>query len=455
MSAVDIVRKLAATNSSTDKKQIVLDAWMSGERDFFTGVKLAYDILISFGVAKVAQITADDSPGAAASTYTFQDFLELAEKLRKRELTGTAAKNAIHDAAERSDTAMWNEFYRGILLKDLRCGVTDTIVNSVLEKVGKSDKEALEYVTPVFSCQLAKDGADEANAKHMVGEKLLDVKLDGVRLLTVVDKELRTVVQYTRNGKINDRFPHIRDVFERMMDDLPCSMVFDGEITAKSFQDLMTQVNRKSDKNTGDTKLALFDCLPLEDFHAGKCMMSQEDRHAVLTGYYGLMLTLATAGEVYVVPKKKVNLSTKEGQDEFAAFNKEALLAGYEGIMVKDPAAPYECKRTKSWLKVKPFMDVTMEIVGWEEGTGKNVGKLGAFMMKGEEDGKQVEVNCGGGFSDKERAEFWANKEAMKGTLWDVRCDALTLERNSTDIYSMRFPRWCGRPRGHKPGEKI
>ena len=124
MSAVDIVRKLAATNSSTDKKQIVLDAWMTGERDFFTGVKLAYDILISFGVAKVAQITADDTV-VGTSTYTFQDFLALAEKLRTRQLTGNAAKEAIHDAAERSDTAMWNEFYRGILLKDLRCGVTD------------------------------------------------------------------------------------------------------------------------------------------------------------------------------------------------------------------------------------------------------------------------------------------------------------------------------------------
>ena len=454
MSAVDIVRKLAATNSSTDKKQIVLDAWMTGERDFFTGVTLAYDILISFGVAKVAQITADNDPNAV-STYTFQDFLALAEKLRTRQLTGGAAKAAITDAAERCDTAMWNEFYRGVLLKDLRCGVTDTIVNAVLEKVGKSDKEALAYVTPEFSCQLAKDGADEANAKHMVGEKMLDVKLDGVRLLTVVDKELGTVIQYTRNGKINDRFPHITDVFARMMPDLPCSMVFDGEITAKSFQELMTQVNRKSDKDTSSTKLALFDCLPLVDFHAGKCMMSQEDRHSVLSGYYGLMLTLATGGEVYVVPKVKVNLSTAEGQKSFAEFNKEALLAGYEGIMVKDPAAPYECKRTRSWLKVKPFMDVTLEIYGWEEGTGKNVGKLGAFMMRGTEDGKYVEVNCGGGFSDKERADFWTNREAMRGFLADVRCDALTLERNSTDVWSMRFPRWMGRLRGNEPGEKV
>lgn len=45
---VEIVRALAATTKRTEKEQIVLDAWLSGERDFFVGCKMAYDQLLSF-----------------------------------------------------------------------------------------------------------------------------------------------------------------------------------------------------------------------------------------------------------------------------------------------------------------------------------------------------------------------------------------------------------------------
>ena len=52
---------------------------------------------------------------------------------------------------------------------------------------------------------------------------------------------------------------------------------------------------------------------------------------------------------------------------------------GYEGVMIKDPDAMYECKRTHSWLKAKPFIEVTLKVVSVEEGTGRNKGRLGAI----------------------------------------------------------------------------
>lgn len=458
MSTVDIIRALAATNSRTDKEQILLDAWMKGERDLFKGGQLAYDILMPFNVKKVAEIESGDDAEGFVPSFDFTEFLALADKLHRRELTGNAARDAIHEAASRSDATVWNEFYRRILLKDLRAGVTDTTFNKVLGKLAKSDKDAKDYLVPVFSCQLAKDGADEANAKKVSGVKMLDVKLDGVRLLTFVDKEARTVTQYTRNGKVNDNFTHIRSVFETIMDELPCSMVFDGEITGKNFQELMTQVNRSEKVATEDTKLALFDMLPMVDFKAGICKMTQKDRHTAMVGFFnsatGIMAALQYGKAVYVVPKLTVDLRTAEGQQAFKEFNREAVEAGYEGIMVKDPNSPYETKRSFSWLKIKPFIEISLTIVGWEEGTGKNVGKLGAWIMEGTDDGKFVRTNCGGGFSDKERDDFWRDREKYKGFIGEVRCDVLTLERNSTDVWSARFPRWKGF-RGTEPGEKL
>ena len=74
--------------------------------------------------------------------------------------------------------------------------------------------------------------------------------------------------------------------------------------------------------------------------------------------------------------------------------------------MIKDPESLYECKRSTSWLKSKPFIEVSLEVKNYEEGTGRNKGKLGAIIAEGEDMGKFFKLNIGSGFSDKQRSEF-------------------------------------------------
>lgn len=451
---VTLLRNLAATSSRLDKEQLILDAWINGERDFFAGCQLAYDILISFGVAKIPELAQDDgNPGP----FDFKAFRGLADKLHKRQLTGNAAKEAMNEAALSSDFAEWNEFFRRVLQKDLRAGISESTVNKILEKLGKSDPVALDYIVPVFSCQLAKDGNDEANIKKVSGVKMLDPKLDGVRLLTIIDKDERTVTQYTRNGKVNKNFPHITKALEPFIDIVPVSMVLDGEVVAKSFQDLMKMVNRKEKLDSSTSKLALFDIIPLADFKKGKCKMKQKDRHTILSGYMGQFQT-HTNGSVYVIPKITVDLDTPEGQKTFKEFNADTVKAGYEGIMVKDPEAPYETKRTAAWLKLKPFIEISMTIIDFEEGTGKNVGKLGAVICEAkpneETGGRHVISNVGSGWSDEDRDDVWKNRAKYKGFILEVKADCFTLEQNSEDVWSLRFPRVKGF-RGTKKGEKL
>ena len=80
---------------------------------------------------------------------------------------------------------------------------------------------------------------------------------------------------------------------------------------------------------------------------------------------------------VRVLDHEIVDLDTPEGQTTYTEVNKRAVQGGYEGIMIKDLEAPYECKRSHAWLKLKPFIEVSLEIKATEEGTGRNVGKLG------------------------------------------------------------------------------
>jgi DNA ligase-1 len=121
--------------------------------------------------------------------------------------------------------------------------------------------------------------------------------------------------------------------------------------------------------------------------------------------------------------------------------------------MIKDIDAPYECKRTHAWLKAKPFIEITLKVVDVEEGTGRNAGRLGAVIVEGEDDGYNYRLNCGSGFTDSQRDEYWTERASLIGQLIEIRADARTKSQDS-DTYSLRFPRFKTF-RGFTAGEKI
>lgn len=446
--AADVIYALEVTNSRLDKERIIKQAWDLQIIEFFQGALMACDSLRTFGVKKVPLIEGDDDPNFV-STFTWDKFVQIATKLEIRELTGNAARDVLRAAADAASVRDWNGFYRRVLQKDLKCGVSEVTINKILEKAGA---EAKKYIIPVFSCQLAKNGDD--HPKKMTGPKLIDPKLDGVRIISILDKTKNTVTQYSRDGRLNENFPQISNALAKLLPIITESMVFDGEVVSRSFQALMKQLNRKEDVDTKDAKLALFDCLPLKDFILGECAFTQVQRHDALVQFIPL-LDQASGGSVYVIPKLAVNLDTPEGQQTFAEFNRETVEAGYEGIMVKDPDSAYKCKRADSWLKIKPFITVDLEIVDFEPGKPESRFNhtLGGLVCRGTDQGKLVEVTVGSGFSEELRDDIWQNRDALRGRIVEVKGDALTKSQDG-DAWSLRFPVFM-QFRGWQPGEKI
>jgi DNA ligase-1 len=295
----------------------------------------------------------------------------------------------------------------------------------------------------VFSCQLAKNGEDMP--KKIAGKKYLDVKLDGVRIITILDVDKKTVTQYSRDGRQNDRFTSITAALATLLPKLKQSIVLDGEMVSRNFQELMKQINRKTDVDTSDAKLALFDILPLKDFLQGECKMAQADRHDLLVGMIPIIQD-AAGDRVYVIPKMSVDLATAEGQAQLKEFNRETIDAGYEGIMIKDPDSTYKTKRTDSWLKVKPWITVDLEVIGFENGKEDSKFKhtLGGLVCRGEDHGKLIEVTVGGGYSEELRDEIWANRDSVLGRIVEVKGDVLTKNRDSDAVWSVRFPVFMG-----------
>jgi len=424
--------------SRLNKEAIIESIAQSGNKEFFEGCRLALDPMITFGIKQVPEKTDEDGAGLPWDSFT----LALTGFVT-RQVTGNTARDMIQAMMKSATKKEWNGWYRRILIKDLRCGTSEKTINKVVEK------KYADYAIPVFSCQLAHDSANHES--KVSGKKLIEVKLDGVRVLTIVRSDGR-VDMFSRNGKELVNFPHIVEQLSAVVKthgtDKNIDVVLDGEIMSSSFQDLMKQVHRKDNVEAGDAILNLFDVIPLEEFEKGFWDKSQTARSDMI--YYWHKTYKDMLPNVSVVGHELVDLDTLEGQTRYKEINAKAIAGGYEGIMLKDPEAPYECKRSVAWLKLKPFIEVSLTVVTTEEGTGKNVGKMGALVCEGIDDGKSIRVNVGSGFTDEQRDEFWSCR--VDGQIVEVRADAVTQNQDGT--YSLRFPRFKGF-RGFKVGEKL
>ena len=210
----------------------------------------------------------------------------------------------------------------------------------------------------------------------------------------------------------------------------------------------MKQVYRKSDVKTSDAYLALFDMLPLDEYNAGKSTEGQLQRKLNMRK----LARLPWSDVVNTTRWDIVNFATEEGQAEFNRLNKQALKAGFEGLMIKPLNDIYVCKRSKSWLKIKPIIEVTLTVIDVEEGQGKFEGTTGALVCEGEDDGLLIKVNVGSGLTDENRKEIWTDKDTVIGSLVEIRADVVT--QNQDGSYSLRFPRFKTF-RGFNPGEKL
>ena len=100
---------------------------------------------------------------------------------------------------------------------------------------------------------------------------------------------------------------------------------------------------------------------------------------------------------IRIIPQKRVH-----DKKELMAFLKELEAKGGEGVVVRDPNAPYIAKRTSKALKVKSFKDTECEVVGYTKGRGKYEGKIGALRCRLK---NGILFAIGSGLSDKDRID--------------------------------------------------
>ena len=436
------INKLNESDSRLHKEDIILQAREaatlgSTNAQIFLGLlKACYNPYVTFGVKQIP-----NTVGIANSENPWSDFNQLLVDLSQRKITGNAARDAIQELAERFDSDEWNTFLAPVLRRDVRAGISDKTINKICK--------GTEYEIPIFGCQLA---TNSEGRPEMKGTKRLEPKLDGVRvLMTVIPSDSGvTVVSYSRNGKVFENFTHIEEQISLNWTTMvrACAgvdqgrslidgFVLDGEVIGNTFQELMRQARRKTDVQADDSVFNIFDIIPLQDFRRGHWNAQLKKRIALLDNMRPVIHNLPN---VELLPHIMVDLDTAAGKDQLERYAKDNVNAGFEGIMIKNMDAPYLCKRSTDWMKWKPTITVDLEVVGVEEGTGRNVGRLGALVCSGMDDGKEISVNVGSGFSDADRDDYWINRNLVIGRTAEVLCDVITQNQDGT--YSLRFPRF-------------
>src|SRR5688572_32965168 len=231
-------------------------------------------------------------------------------------------------------------------------------------------------------------------------EWLFELKMDGVRALTVKDGD--KLQMKTRNDRpLTDRFPTLAAALRELPAD---SAILDGEIVAldekghSHFELIQPRIHlsRAHDIAEADERIPVyyyaFDLLYVNGYDLRGLPL--EHRKAVLR-----KLIPATGGWV------RYNDHVEgRGNDFFAAVSKHQL----EGIVAKHRASPYQQARSRYWLKIKTQHTDHYVIAGFTppEGSRKYFGAL--LLGLYDRNGDLIHVGrAGGGFDDKTLKEVW------------------------------------------------
>jgi DNA ligase-1 len=98
---------------------------------------------------------------------------------------------------------------------------------------------------------------------------------------------------------------------------------------------------------------------------------------------------------IHIIPQLRC-----AGMAELQARLAQVEAAGGEGLVLRNPVAPYETGRSDNALKVKSYDDMEAEVIGYRAGKGKYAGLVGSLRVRIDGD---REFYIGSGLSDQLR----------------------------------------------------
>lgn len=417
LEVIEIFKQIQNTSSLNDKKAIIN---ANKDNELFKKCLvflLSPHVLTGISDKKIHKKVEPNSelaPYYLCKISTFEEVMDYLEK------NNTGKDEDIYEVqAFLSGHDEDREFYEQMITKKFRLGADAKLVNA-----------CIEGLIPTFDCML---GTSIEKCKIPEGTWFsLSHKLNGNRCISYKGE------LYTRQGKKYTGLDHIKYQLTRLHSD---TIVYDGELVYKNKEGLTdseafqkgTGIANSKTEDKSELKLVIFDIITDEDFEKGVSVDTYKKRRKLLLEFKEMIAEMNT-DDIEIVDM----FYEGTDQSEIWKWLNYAEQHDIEGLMLSLDA-PYECKRTKNLIKVKKFYDFDLRIVDCEEGTGRNKGRLGAFVV----DYKGNRVNVGSGFSDEERDKYWANREELIGRVITVKYKEISKDKK-TGLESLQFPIYCG-----------
>lgn len=436
MKVYDILQALSATSSRTAKEQILKDN--IDNLLFKDVVSMALDPFTNFYIKKIPSYTPHNCPDEV--TYSLESIVRLRlYPLVHRKVTGHAAIAYLSDILSRCETTEDAYVVERIIQGDLKCGVSVSTINKVF-----GSGFIFEY--PVMLCEkFSKKLVDKLPWETGVR---VDLKEDGMRVNVHVEDG-----KVTLRGR-SGRPIEVHGVFDEqaielatvvMTDGSPRTVldaVFDGELLAVDSEgELLPRkasngLCNKAIKGTiskaeaARLRISLWDVIPSDKLRTGFLSAELRDREEVLRQQFTRLSSITQKPKFRLTPYQYVN-SYEAALEIFNNF----LLEGREGVILKNPSAPWEDKRSQYFIKMKAEKVCELRVVGVVEGEGKYAGMLGALTCA-TECGK-LKTNVGSGFSDSQRKKEW-----LVGSIIEVKYNEIIHDKSGA--YSLFLPIYHG-----------
>jgi len=283
-----------------------------------------------------------------------------------------------------------------IIEKDLKCGVAASTVNKVWPNLIHE-----------YPCMLASP-YEEKLVNKIQFPAYAQLKMDGMRFNAIVKDgkcEFRS-----RNGKLIDIPSDLfQQPFLNMHEYWGTDMVFDGELLVvdvagkpldrKTGNGILNKAVKgtMSEEEAVSVRATLWDALPVENFAVGVYKEQYIDRIAKLSNALSHMRNQSPFGHLVAL----VNHTEVHTPEDATRLFLQYLKKGEEGIILKDRFGIWEDKRAKHQIKYKGVFECDLVCVGWDEGTGQNMGRLGALQLASS-CGK-LTVGVGTGLTEEDR----------------------------------------------------
>lgn len=266
-------------------------------------------------------------------------------------------------------------------------------------QLAASTKNTLDAVEPMLAHPI------ENKEKYVVFPALAQPKLDGLRCCAIMTNG--KVKLFSRTQKEYKTMPHIVAELEKVFAAYG-DITLDGELYNHRFKKNFNKIT---------------ELIKRDDVHKDHKLVEYHIYDVMADGGYlerAALLEVELAKRSYLQPVETITINSREALEEYQA---DCVSRGYEGCMYRNPSAPYEHKRSSGLLKVKSFKDEEFKIVDVEEGSGKLMGRVGAFYCE-LPNGKTFKAKPMGTLEYVK--ELWEKKEDCIGKMATVKYQNLT-----------------------------